>query len=162
MVPSGVVTGNGSYSIGGVGGVADPIEGRPDGQGASLVVVYDRPGAPRVGRAYLRWGGMTARPGAAAATHTFTGLTVPAGTVGRALHVGIGDGEPFADPAMLFQSTAITPVNFWSGTEGAFWDDGRITVPGSALPSGTTSRTNSQGATSECLTWGYAALTYQN
>ena len=37
--------------------------------------------------------------------------------------------------------------------------------PGAAaatLPTGTTSRTNSHGATSECLTWGYAALTYQN
>jgi subtilisin family serine protease len=162
VVPSGVVTGNGSYSIGGVGGVADPIEGSPDGQGASLVVVYDRPGAPRVGRAYLRWGAMTARPGTAAATHTFAGLTVPAGTVGRALHVGIGDGEAFADPAMRFQNVAITPTNLWSGTEGQFWDDERTTLPAATLPTGTTSRTNSQGATAECLTWSYAALTYQN
>jgi subtilisin len=162
VVPSGVVTGNGTYSIGGVGGTNSAVLGRSDGQGASLVVVYDRPSAARSGRAYLRWGGLTARPGAAAASHTFTGLNVPAGPVNRGLHVGLGDGEAFGDPAMQFNGTAITAANFWSGTEGTYWDDARISVPAGLLPAGTTSRTNSQGATGECLTWAYAALTYQN
>ena len=86
---------------------------------------------------------------------------MPATIFTPALHVGIGDGESFNDPAMLFNSAAVTPANFWSGTEGSYWDDDRITLPGAALPGGTTSRTNSQGATGECLTWPYAALTYQ-
>ena len=162
VVPNGIVTGNGTYSIGGVGGTNSAIEGRPDGQGASLVVVFDRPSAARSGRAYLRWGGMTIRPGAPAASHTFTGLTVPAGPVDRALLVGIGDGESFADPAMQFSGSAVTGANFWPGTEGAYWDDARISVPAGLLPAGTTSRTNSQAATGECLTWAYAGLTYRN
>jgi hypothetical protein len=46
--------------------------------------------------------------------------------------------------------------------EGAYWDDNRIAIPAGLLPSGTTSRTNGPGAGAECLTWPYAALTYQN
>ncbi len=161
VVPSGVVTGNGAYTIGRIGGT-NTINGRSDGQGASLVVVWDFPGSDRSGRAYLRFGGMTARPGGAAMSHTFTGLTIPSGTVNRRLHVGIGDGETFNDPAMLFQGSAITPANFWSGSEGNYWDDAPIALPVGALPAGATTRTNSQAAGSECLTWAYAGLTYQN
>ena len=38
-------------------------------------------------------------------SHSFTGLTLPGTPVNRFLHVGIGDGEPFADPAMLSTPT---------------------------------------------------------
>ncbi len=162
LVPAGVVTGNGSYSISGVGGTNNPITGRSDGQGASLVVVWDKPGVVRDGRAYLRWGAMTARPGGAAMSHTFTGLTVPSAPVTPRLNVGIGDGEPLNDPAMLFNGSAVTPANSWSGSEGTYWDDRAIGLSAGALPAGTTSRTNSQGATGECLTWSYAALSYKN
>ncbi len=110
------MTGNGVYTIGGVGGTNSAIHGRPDGQGASLVVIFDRPGDALQGRAYLRWGAMIARPGASPMSHTFTGLSVPPAPTARALHVGIGDGEAFADPAMLFNASPITPANFWSGT----------------------------------------------
>jgi subtilisin family serine protease len=160
-VPNGVVTGNGAYTIGSVGGGASPVHGRPDGQGASLVVVYDIPGSSVEGRAYLYWGGMTAQPGGPAMNHAFKGLAVPAGAGGRALHVGIGDGEPFNDPAMRFDGTAITGTNFWSGTEGTFWDDARLSIGAPLLPPGVATRTVSQGATAECLTWSYAGLTYR-
>jgi hypothetical protein len=160
-VPAGEVTGNGIYTIGGVGGALSAIHGRPDGQGASLIVIYDVPGAPRNGRMYLRFGSMTGRPGAPVMSHVFSGLTVPSPTVERALHVGIGDGESFSDPAMLFAGTAITPANFWSGREGQYWDDDRIAFSAGLLPAGTTSRTVSQGATGECLTWSYAGLTFK-
>ena len=162
VVPAGQVTGNGLYSIGGVGGTNSINNGRPDGQGASLVVVYDRPGDTQQGRAYLRWGAMIARPSTPPMNHVFTGLSVPSAPVTRALHVGIGDGESFSEPAMLFNSSAITAANFWSGREGSYWDDDRISLPAASLPAGTTSRTNGQGATSECITWAYAGLTYKN
>jgi subtilisin len=162
LVPAGQVTGNGVYDIGGVGGTLDPVSGRPDGQGASLVVVYQgSPGTP-TGRAYLRFGSLTARPGAPAMSHTFTGLSVPGPTSSRTLHVGIGDGQPSADPAMRFQGSAITPANFWSGSEGTYWDDARIPLSAALLPPGTTTRTNAQGASADCLTWGYAGLRYRD
>jgi subtilisin len=159
-VPEGEVTGNGTYSIGGVGGTNSSIHGRADGQGASLIVVYENPDSARTGRIYLRWGAMTARPGGPAMSHTFSGLSVPSAVVNPRLHVGIGDGESFADPAMLFNGGAVTATNFWSGREGNYWDDDRITLPDSSMPVGTTSRTNSQTAGSDCLTWAYSGLTY--
>ena len=156
QVPPGELTGNGVYSIGGVGS-----PGGPDGQGASLVVIYQVPSSPLSGRVALRYGAMTMRPGMPAVSHEFTGLTVPSAPSNPALHVGIGDGEPLGDPTMVFAGSAITPVNFWSGAEGNYWDDERIGLDPSLLPAGTTARENSQGATGECLTWAYAALTYQ-
>ena len=113
-------------------------------------------------RAHLRFGSMTGRPNQAAMSHTFTGLNVPAGTTVRALHVGIGDGESaFYDPAMLFNAGAVSAANLWSGREGNYWDDDRLTLSSTRLPAGTSPRVNTQGATGECLSWGYAALTYR-
>jgi subtilisin family serine protease len=161
VIPNSAVPGNGTYAISGVGGAAAGIAGRPDGQGASLIVVYDVPTGTGNARAHLRFGSMTGRPNQAAMTHTFTGLSVPAGATMRALHVGIGDGETFSDPAMVFNGGAISAANVWSGTEGRFWDDNRFTLSATRLPAGTSPRTNTQGATGECLTWSYAALTYR-
>jgi subtilisin len=154
--------GNGTYPITGVGGSFSSIHGWADGQGASLIVVYTVPGSPPVGRAAMRVGSMTTRPGGGAASTTFTGLVVPSATVSRFLHVGMGDGEPFADPAMQFAGAAVTAANFWQGTDGTYWDDRAVTFGSSLLPAGTTTRTNSQGATGECLTWAYSLLNYQN
>jgi subtilisin family serine protease len=160
-IPNGEVTGNGTFSIGGIGGSLSAIHGRPDGQGASLVVVYRDNDSALDGRAYINWGSMTARPNGPAMRHRFRGLQVPSGVSGRALHVGIGDGEEFTDPAMRFQGTAITPGNFWSGREGAFWDDDRLALSAALLPGNVATRTVTQGATGECLTWSYAGLTYR-
>ncbi len=159
-VPNGVVTGNADFPITGVGGTNDAIEGRSDGQGASLVVIYDIPGASTDGRAYLKFGAM--HTDGSPMSHTFTGLTVPAGTTARALRVGIGDGQSLNDPPMLFGGTAITAANFWAGAEGTYWDDQRIVLPAARLPVGTTSVSNSQAASSDCLSWAYAGLTYQH
>jgi hypothetical protein len=63
---------------------------------------------------------------------------------------------------MLFNGSPITAANFWSGREGHYWDDDRIALSAGLLPAGTTSRTNSQAPSADCLTWGYAALRYQN
>jgi hypothetical protein len=75
--------------------------------------------------------------------------------------VGIGDGEAFGDPPMQFAGSPITAANFWSGSDGLYWDDGRLALPPALLPGGVKKRTNSQAAAAECLTWAYAALTYK-
>lgn len=155
-VPTAEIPGNGTYTVGGVGNTTGI-----DGQGASLVVIYRIPSSAQTGRVALRYGAMTAQPGGAAMSHTFTGLNVPTAPTIRELHVGIGDGQTFNDPAMLFAGSVITPANFWSGSDLNYWDDDTIALAASLLPAGTTTRTNSQGATAECLTWSYAALTYR-
>jgi hypothetical protein len=154
-VPAGQVTGNGSYSIGGIGGASHPLFGTPDGQGASM------PGSPDGGRVFLRVGSMTARPGGAAMAYVFRNLTVPVSVFDRAMHVGIGDGEMFSDPPMRFNAVNTTGSNFWSGRDGTYWDDDRINVSGFAMPTGTANRGVAQAAQGECLTWSYAALTFK-
>jgi hypothetical protein len=162
-VPVGeIARGSAVYPITGVGGTASSIHGRPDGQGASLIVLYTVPGSPRLGRAVFRYGSMTARPGVGAVATTFSGLTVPSATTTRALHVGMGDGRASADPAMLFGGAAVTAANAWAGTDGTYWDDRTLPFGAALLPAGTTSRINAQGATGECLTWAYSLLNYQN
>jgi hypothetical protein len=162
-IPVAQVPGNGSYAISGVGGTAAGVAGRPDGQGASLIVVYDVPTGTGKANVHLRFGAATARPGGPAMSTTFTGLSMPAAVpTNRFLLEGIGDGETFADPAMQFGGAAVTAASFWSGADGRFWDDARVALAPARLPAGTTSRVNSQGATGECLTWAYAGLTYRN
>ena len=155
-----VAGGNGVYPVGGVGGGLHPIHGRPDGQGASLVIIYSVPGSPRTGRAFLRYGAVTSRPGVAAPSTTFTGLSVPSATTSRALHVGVGDGQPASDPAMAFAAAPVTAANVWDASDGAYWDDRTLGFGAGLLPAGTTSRTNTLGA-GECLTWAYSLLNYQ-
>jgi subtilisin family serine protease len=154
--------GNGVYPITNVGGSLTGVHGRPDGQGASLVVIYSVPASSVTGRAVLRYGAMTAQPSLAAMSHTFSGLVVPSATASRELHEGIGDGESFADPAMQLGGAAVTASNFWSGSDGAYWDDKTFSFSAAQLPAGTTSRTNSQAAGGECLTWAYSLLGWTN
>ena len=62
---------------------------------------------------------------------------------------------------MKFAGTDATPVDFFSGSDGAMWDDRGIGIPAALLPVGATSRANSIQTVSDCLVWSYAALGYQ-
>ena len=74
----------------------------------------------------------------------------------------MADGQAGAtEGAMLFNGGAVSPVDFYDGTDGPLWDDDRRAVPLASLPAGTTSRTNTVTAGSDCLAWAYSALAYQ-
>ena len=157
VFPTGVVTGNGSYTISGVGGLAGA-----DGQGASLVVLYRVPGSLKTGRLIIRHGAITGSGTQPLMSNTFTGLTVPAAPSRVRLHAGMADGQVGAtEGAMLFNGGAVSPVDFYDGTDGPLWDDDRRVVPLASLPAGTTSRTNTVTVGSDCLAWAYSALAYQ-
>jgi subtilisin len=158
VLPLGVVTGNGNYTIGGVGGIAGA-----DGQGASLVVLYRMPGSPKTGRLFIRHGALSGVTSGQTMTNVFSGLTVPAAASSVRLHTGVADGQPpFTENAMLFNGAAVTPANFFSGKDGPLWDDDRVGISAAHLPVGTTSRANSLTVGTDCLAWGYAALGYQH
>jgi subtilisin len=158
VLPLGVVTGNGTYTISGVGGL-----GGADGQGASLVVLYRIPDSPKTGRLIIRHGAITGDGAQPLMSNTFSGLTVPAAPSQVRLHAGMADGQAGAtENAMLFNGGAISPVNFYDGTNGPLWDDDRMVVPTASLPAGTTSRTNTITVGSDCLAWAYSALAYQH
>jgi subtilisin family serine protease len=158
VFPLGQVTGNGNYTVSGVGGLAGA-----DGQGASLVILYRNPASTKVGRLIIRHGAMTGNGTTPTMSHTFTGLTVPSGPSQVRYHAGLADGQVGAtEGAMLFNGAAISPVNFYDGSDGALWDDDRRPLSVLTLPAGTTSRTNSITVGSDCLAWAYAALGYQH
>ena len=156
VFPLGVVTGNGTFSISGVGGVAGA-----DGQGASLVVLYRVPGSVRTGRLIIRHGAVTGNGTTPTMSNTFTNLSVPSAPTRVRLHAGIGDGQAGTEGAMLFNGGAVSPVNFYDGSKGPLWDDDRLVVPTASLPVGTTARANSLTTGSDCLAWAYSALAYQ-
>ena len=157
-LPVSSVPGNGVYSVSGVGGTSGV-----DGQGASLIVVYSVPSSP-MGRVHLRYGAMTTSWNM---SHTFTGISLPSTPVSAHLNVGLGDGQSGSgsgdENPMLFAGSAVTPANFFTGSDGPRWDDLTISIPLSLLPVGVTSRTNSiqTQAVTDCLMWAYAALTYR-
>ena len=158
VFPLGVVTGNGTFTVGGVGGA-----GGADGQGASLVVLYRVPGSPRTGTLIIRHGAVTGTSAATPMVNTFTGLSVPSAPTQVRLHAGVADGQVGAtEGAMLFNGAAISPVDFYDGTDGPLWDDDRMVVPTTQLPAGTTTRSNTLTPGSDCLAWAYSALGYQN
>jgi hypothetical protein len=87
---------------------------------------------------------------------------VPTNPLRVRMHVGMADGQAGAtENAMLFNGGAVSPVNFYDGTDGPLWDDDRMIVPAASLPAGTTSRTNSISIGSDCLAMAYSALAYQ-
>ena len=88
VFPLGVVTGNGNYTVSGVGGLSGA-----DGQGASLVVLYRIPGSPKTGRLIIRHGAVTGDGAQPLMSNTFSGLTVPAAPTQVRLHAGVADGQ---------------------------------------------------------------------
>jgi subtilisin family serine protease len=157
VLPLGVVTGNGAYTIGGVGGAAGS-----DGQGASLVVLYRVPGSPKTGRLIIRHGAVSGVVAGQTMTNVFSGLSVPAAASLVRLHTGMADGQAGTENPLLFNGVAATAANFFSGKDGPLWDDDRLGISAAQLPVGTTSRTSSITVGSDCLAWGYAALGYQH
>jgi subtilisin len=145
------VPGNGTYAIGGVGGV-----GTADGQGASLVVIY-RKASGKVGRVYLRYGASSSVAGSIAGTTLFTngnGVHVRR----PAVHVGVGDGQSATEDPLLFNGTAITSPDFFSGVNGTLWDDARIPMSTSLIGPGLAAKSIGVKGLGDCLVMSYAGV----
>jgi subtilisin len=142
---SGLVTGNGSYTVSGVGGSGS-------GEGASLVLVTAQPAAAyRV--VLIQEGAMTALQGETI-SHTFP-LTA-ASIVGGELNVGLGAGDGGTEGPMTLGTATAFAANAFNGSDGAWWDD-RSTYVKAPTPLGPL---NSLTTGSDCLTWAYAGLSY--
>ena len=159
VFPTGVVTGNGSFTVGGVGGI-----GGADGQGASLVIIF-RTNSPlaRTGHITIRHGAVTGNGTTPTMSNVFTNLSVPVQPLFANLNAGVADGQAaFTEGPMTFQGQAVSAANTYDGSDGPLWDDDRFSVPNTLLPAGTTSRTNSLTTGNDCLVWAYSALSFQH
>jgi subtilisin len=159
VFPTGVITGNGTFTVGGVGGI-----GGADGQGASLVIVF-RTNSPlaRTGHITIRHGAVTGNGTTPLMTNLFTNLSVPVQPLFANLNAAVADGQAaFSEGPMTFQAQAVSPANAYDGSDGPLWDDDRFSVPNTLLPAGTTARTNSLTTGNDCLVWAYSALSFQH
>jgi hypothetical protein len=158
VLPSGVVTGNGTFTVGGVGG-----QGGSDGQGASLVVVY-RTNSPlaRPGRVLINHGALSSTSTGTTLNTTFFGLSVTFAPVFANLNAAVADGQAaFTEGPMTFASTPISPANSYDGSDGPLWDDDRLAVPETLFGPGIDARVNSLTGGNDCLAWAYSALSFQ-
>jgi subtilisin family serine protease len=153
VFPTGVVTGNGTFTVGGVGGLNGS-----DGQGASLVIVF-RTNSPlaRTGHITIRHGAVTGI--GTTMSNVFTNLSVPVQPLFANLNAAVADGQATAtEGPMTVQGQAVSAANTYDGSDGPLWDDDRFSVPNTLFPAGTTSRTNTLTSGNDCLVWAYSAL----
>jgi subtilisin family serine protease len=141
-----------------------------DGQGASLVVFWSKPGLfigyPRGPRSTLVLvdGAAEVRPnGPTSFFSTFGNLGIGKQPSSVQTHVGIGDGQQWPEPPLLavdnvLNFTPITGANAFSGTDGPAWDDHTLPVSPSFVPAGTNNLTLSLGTGGDSLLWSYSAL----
>jgi subtilisin family serine protease len=159
VFPTGQVTGNGTFTVGGVGGA-----GGVDGQGASLLIIYRTDGpVARTGHIFVRHGALSGASTNQTISTAFRGLDVPVPPTLVRLNAAVADGQaPFTEGPMTFNGLAISPANSFDGSDGPLWDDDRYVIPNNQLPAGTTSRSNSLTIGNDCLAWAYSALSYQH
>jgi subtilisin family serine protease len=152
--------GNGTYWI---SSVKPPPVG--DGQGASLVIVWSRPGlypvfpkGPRT-TIVLVDGAQEVRPaGPTSFSHTFDNLSVAKQPSYVGLHLGVGDGQPFPESPVSFANATVSVPNPFSGSDGPAWDDHSLSPSPSLLPPGTTKAPLTITTLGDSLLWTYSAL----
>ncbi|HVL89684.1 MAG TPA: DUF3344 domain-containing protein [Actinomycetota bacterium] len=157
-----IVTGNGTFTVAGVGDVLSPA----DGQGASLLVLYKNESADFQRTIIINDGAATGgNPGQhyGSIAHTFGSLPTARPVLGAKLHFGFGDGQPeFPEGAMTVGGQQVLGPNSLSGADGPSWDDAAVPVPASLFPVGTSSVLNrlqvADTSGGDCVLWTYAAL----
>lgn len=154
---SGLVGGNGSYAVSGVGNGTGALSG--DGQGASLVVVYSQSDAVYETQIVINDGAISGVFPRYGMEHTFRNLFDERATQALRLHVGVGDTQlEFDDGAMKFAGAPVLPPNQFTGSDGAGWDDHTLDLQPSLLPPFTHQASNRIEIVDDCQVWAYAAL----
>jgi subtilisin family serine protease len=157
--------GNGTYGFSGLNPAAPG-----DGQGASLVIFWTKPGLyigpPRGPRSTLVLvdGALEVRPSGPRSFFTpFDNLGVGKQPWSVEAHVGIGDGQQWPEqPLLAFDAFArsipLTGANAFSGTDGPAWDDQTLPVSTSFVPAGTNFLGLGLSTGGDSLLWSYSAL----
>lgn len=142
-----LVSGDGTYTISGYPN--DPSG--TDGQGASLIVIYDNPADTRSNLIKLADGSVGFVGNGSAAGSTLNGFTIAAGfDRARVLNV-VADGQPFAEELFLsgVQTGGTDP---FPGANGPYWDT-RIDDVTSLITPPQMSFATSITSSSDCLAW---------
>jgi hypothetical protein len=155
--------GNGSYSFSGL----NPTFGG-DGQGASLVLAWTKPGlylipprGPQSTQIIVDGAREIRAVGPTSFGHLFTNLGIYRTPGSAGLHLGIGDGQSWPEQPVTFAGTAVTGASPFFGSDGPAWDDQTVGLPTSLLPTGTGQASVNLATTGDALLWAYSGLDYQ-
>jgi hypothetical protein len=83
------------------------------------------------------------------------------------LHAGFGDGHPYVQQGedngggegpLMLNGTQLLPANSISGTDGPYWDDVTIDVPGGVVDAEAPQAIAAINSGLDCFTWSYVAL----
>ena len=139
------------------------VPGISDGQGASLVVIYDNPTSTDRGTVHLMDGAITVDPGNSG-QGTFPSV-VGDGVTAATFRLGVGDGQvEFFDGPLNFNTMGLPAVDgghFYPGSAGAYWDDLSFDVL-ARIPKGTKNLRWSQSYFNDCVVFAYTALVLTN
>jgi hypothetical protein len=147
-----MVAGNGTYTLTGYPSQGSGI----DGQGASIIVVFDDPTDTRDNLVTIYDGSVPLASSGVAATTTLSGFTIAAGFDNATLLNVVADGQPFED-ALYFEGSPVNVLDAFPGSNGTYWDTrfddvtSLITVPATEV------ETRVVG-TSDCIAWAVNAL----
>ncbi|MEO8701508.1 MAG: thrombospondin type 3 repeat-containing protein [Kofleriaceae bacterium] len=154
-----MVAGNGTYTLTNIlSNPGNPTRG-PDGQGASLVVLYVDPADPRINYVSIN-DGATDLGGPT----VFDGFTVGVG-FDKAIGINlVADGQPAGDD-LQYEGTSVAPNgDAFPGADGgpsAMWDT-RIDDITTIVQPGATTVTANVLPTGDCLAWSMSALVIEN
>jgi hypothetical protein len=148
-----LVAGNGAYTISGLPGLGPTIN---DTEGASLVVIYTRPGAA-VRKIVINDGAVMLHPSLLSYYQTnlngFTAAAVPAGSSATFI---VADGQTFT-PEYAGLNTTLLSTNAFSGSDGNHWDTRSYDVS-SALGGAATTANAALSTVGDSLIWIAAIL----
>ncbi len=150
-------TGNGTYTV---GNLLSSAVGGPDGQGASLVAIYQDSADPRANYVGISDGGIG-----------FVGVGTSASTAASGFTVGVGfdrvtainlvaDGQPFPDE-LYIQGTQYGGGDAFPGAQGTFWDN-RVDDATMFVSAGATSVSTQISSSSDCLAWSMSAIVIED
>ncbi|MEI9950070.1 MAG: thrombospondin type 3 repeat-containing protein [Pseudomonadota bacterium] len=147
-----MVSGNGSHILTGFPSGTSTV----DGQGASLLVLYQNPADSRKNLRTLAEKIATVNVIGASMSNTLGGFTLPAKFDSiRAIDI-VGDGQTFTD-SLAFNSIDVGLTNAFGAADGKFWDSQTLDVARYVNP-GDQSFLTTITDTEDCLVWVVNAL----
>ncbi len=157
-----LVPGNGSYVLANLLSAAGPGSGvdMPDGQGASLVVIYADPTADFDTTVVIYDGNRTKVGGTL--TTVMRIPTLPMAPVAASLHLLVGDGQAaLSDGTLRINGTLVPPApgGTFSGSDGDFWDT-RVVDVTALMDAGESELIWVSNGGADCLVFVSSVVTY--
>jgi hypothetical protein len=147
-----LVTGNGTFTL---TNLLSSLSG-PDGQGASLVIVYKDPADTRNNFIGINEGATID-----GASTVVSGFTVGAGFDKATVLTVVADGQNDGGDSVTIQGTSFGGGDAYPGLDGAMWDN-RIDDITSLLVGGETSITTTVVPGPDCLAWSASAVVIED